>query len=60
MEWDQQNLDVQRVDFDLFSTLIWKGPWEAAIKNKRAQEDWTCFKKEVFRSNSRPSLDARR
>lgn len=34
-EGHQQNLDFQRVDFDLFKTLIRKVPWEAAIKNKR-------------------------
>lgn len=43
-------LGFQRTDFDLFRTLTQKVPWEAAFKNKEAQEGWIYFKKEILKT----------
>ena len=33
-------LDFQRALFGLLRRLIWRVPWEAALKNKGVQEGW--------------------
>ncbi|RMC20251.1 hypothetical protein DUI87_01097 [Hirundo rustica rustica] len=43
-------LDFRRADFGLFRRLIQSIPWEAALKNKRVQERWACFKTEIMRA----------
>lgn len=47
-------LDFQRANFSLFGTLIWKVPWEAALKNKGSQEGWAYIKKETLKVQEQP------
>lgn len=42
-----------RADFSLFKGLVDRGPWEAVLKGKGAQESWTCCKKESSGHRSR-------
>ncbi|KAK4830740.1 hypothetical protein QYF61_013190 [Mycteria americana] len=43
-------LDFQRADFGLFRSLVDRVPWEAVLKGKGVQEDWTFFKKEILKA----------
>ncbi|KAK4831824.1 hypothetical protein QYF61_019347 [Mycteria americana] len=46
-------LDFQRADFGLFSRLVERVPWEAALMGKGVQEGWTFFKEEVLKAQER-------
>ncbi|KFV67237.1 hypothetical protein N307_09347, partial [Dryobates pubescens] len=43
-------LEFWRVDFRLFKELTQNVPWDTDLKNKGAQEGWTCFKKEILKA----------
>lgn len=43
-------LDFWRVDFGLLRAPIQDVPWEAALKNRGAQEGWTYFKEEILKT----------
>jgi len=43
-------LDFQRIDIDLFRTLVGRIPWESVLKGKWLQEGWLLFKKEVLKA----------
>lgn len=38
-----------RADFDLFGRLVQRVPWEAVLKGRGVQEDWTVFGKEILK-----------
>ena len=42
-------LNFQRVDFNLFRTLVAGVPWESLLKGKGVQEAWTLFKMEILK-----------
>ena len=43
-------LNLQRVDFDLFRTLVAGVPWESLLKGKGVQEAWTLLKMEILKA----------
>ena len=43
-------LNFQRVDFDLFRTLVAWVPWESLLKGKGVQEAWTLLKMEILKA----------
>ena len=42
--------DFQRADSGLFRRLVDRVPWEAVLKGKGVQEDWTFFKKAILKA----------
>lgn len=44
-----QRLDLQRVDFGLFRTLVQRVAWETVLNNKGVQEGWISFKKKILK-----------
>ena len=38
-------LDYQRVDFEVFRTLVGRVPWDSVLKGKGVQEGWLLLKK---------------
>ena len=43
-------LNFQRVDFDLFRTLVVGVPWELLLKGKGVQEVWMLLKLEILKA----------
>jgi len=46
-------------DFELFSSLVRRVPWDSLLKGKGVQEGWTLLKKEVSKAQEQavpPSL----
>ncbi len=43
-------LNFQRVDFDLFRTLVAWVPWESLLKGKGVQEAWKLLKMEILKA----------
>lgn len=41
--------DFHRADFGLFKGMVMTVPWEAVLKDKRLQEDWILFEKEILK-----------
>lgn len=41
-------LHFPRADLDLFRRLLGRVPWEAVLKDKAAQENWSLFKKGIL------------
>ena len=42
-------LNFQRVDFDLFRTLVAGVPWKSLLKGKGVQEAWMLLKMEILK-----------
>lgn len=40
-------MDLQKADFGLFQSLVEKVTWEAILKGKGMQEDWTFFREKT-------------
>ncbi len=53
MHGGQQNCylgqQVWRADFGLLRGLVDRVPWEAVLKGKGVQKDWSFFKKEILK-----------
>ena len=43
-------LDFWRADFVLFKGPVDRVPWEALLKGRGVQEDWTFFRKEILKA----------
>jgi len=41
-------LNFQRMDFELFRTLVGRVTWDSVLKSKGVQESWSLLKKEVL------------
>jgi len=46
-------LDFRRADFGLFRDLLYRVPWDKALKGRQAQESWLIFKDHLLQPQER-------